>query len=70
MSEYSFDIIEFGESAVVSVRWKRPSEEFHRETYCPHDDISRLPAEIQQQLQAHWTPERIAAWQSAIDGEV
>lgn len=36
-----------------------------REVREPGNDISDLPADAQAAITAHWTPERVAAWQAA-----
>lgn len=64
MEEFQIDLIEMNDSAVVSIRWIRPTHEYARSTYCPGDDISSLPADVQEQINNHWTPERVAAWQA------
>lgn len=60
----TFDRVEFNDTANIAIRWVKDDGGFHRGILCPGDDLSSLPDSIQQQIQDHWTPERVAAWQA------
>lgn len=56
-------VAELSEAGAVYIRWETAGG-FHREVRVPGDDLSDLPAEMRDQIEAHWTLERVAEWQA------
>lgn len=52
--------------APVSIRWETETG-FFRQVREPGADLADLPPPLRAQIEAHWTPELVAAWQAAID---
>lgn len=71
-----FDRLELDNSGKVSVVYNYVlfdeegnevvTGKLHRETFNPGEDISALPSDTQATINAHWTTERVAAWQAII----
>ena len=64
MSDVIYELIEIG---TVELCWPQEDAPEFREVRHPGDDISDLPDKVQTAIAAHWTAERVAAWQ-AITG--
>jgi hypothetical protein len=58
----SYDLLPIGPA---QLRFVKDDGSFHREARNPGDDISDLPADVRQEIEAHWTPEIVAAFQAA-----
>lgn len=51
--------------APVSIRWETETG-FFRQVREPGADLADLPQPLRAQIEAHWTPELVAAWQAAL----
>jgi hypothetical protein len=59
------DNVELLAGGSVQLRFAKEDGTYHREVRKPGDGISDLPATARQAIEAHWTPEIVAAFQAA-----
>ncbi len=61
-----FKITRMLENGPVELQSRTSDGERHRSVRVPGEDISDLSPTIQQEITAHWTPERVAAYEETI----
>lgn len=59
--------LQLSDSAAVTIVWQTGDGGNWAETRTPGASLSDLPTRMRSAIRAHWTPERVAAWQAEQD---
>jgi len=60
-------VIQLRTATVVLKDGKEVGRSYHREVFCPGDDVSSAPQEVQDIVNALWSPQVVSAYQASIE---